>query len=144
MADLKETDEPVEKARRLISPRARRDGARMDRKFSGGKLTNPSSALNRRITRRKPGHFVRNGRMLLRKSNTNPLSDLYTAIEKARGLGYQIARARLSRVAGAMGRQEHRAIRAELSGSSSAKRKRDQYARTGAKYDRLKLRLKRK
>lgn len=58
--------EAIEKARRLISPRARRDGARFDRKMSGGKLTNPSSALNRRITRRKPGHFLRNGAMLKR------------------------------------------------------------------------------
>lgn len=89
MADkLVETDEEVEKARRLISPRARRQGAMMDRKFSGGKLTNPSSALDRRISRRKPGHFLRNGRMLLKKSSDAPtaLEALDSAIEKARGL----------------------------------------------------------
>lgn len=78
-------DEAIEKAQRLISPRARRDGARMERKFSGGKLTKPSSALNRRITRRKPGHFLRNGAML--KPVNKSLEALDEVIEKALRVG---------------------------------------------------------
>ncbi len=91
----------VEKARRTISPRARRDQARMTRKFSGGKLTAPSTALDRRISRRKPGHIVRNGSMLLRKSADVDVIDAFddeVELAKARGLIPRGGSAKLARV----------------------------------------------
>lgn len=104
MADLKETDEPVEKASRLKGSRnfrdvrvssAQRRNLALGKDPDGSKRSKSGKAYVEHGGRFAfPGRgqrfsLVRTGRAArVKKSDADPLSDLNAAIEKARGLGF--------------------------------------------------------